>query len=92
MQLASLAVAEMKGRSALSPTLALQTPFDEAAVWRSNAEYIAKCLELPGGIEVVLSDDARLTGSAEEAAKVDPLGKAKAVVPMEPDVFPVVAA
>ena len=89
MQLASLAVAEMKGRSSLSPTLALQTPFDEAAVWRDNAEYIAKCLELPEGIEVVMTDDARLAGAAT-AAELDPLGKAKNVVPMEPDVFPVV--
>lgn len=87
MQLASTSIAEMKGRSTLSATLALKTPFDEAAVWRDNKEYISKCLELPEGIEVVLTDDARLA-TPEEAAKIDPLGKAKNVVPMEPDVFP----
>jgi leucyl-tRNA synthetase len=87
MQLASTAVAEMKGRAALSPALALRLPFDEAAAWRDNAAYVGKCLDLADGVEVVLSDDARL--AAEDSAKaIDPLGKAKAVLPMDPDVFP----
>ena len=87
MQLVSLAVAEMKGRATLSPMLALQLPFDEAAVWRDNADYISKCLDLPEGLDIVMTNDPRLA-AADSAAQLDPLGKAKGVVPMDPDVFP----
>jgi leucyl-tRNA synthetase len=92
MPLASITCAAMKGRSTKTATLALALPFDEFAVWTENAEYVRKALELePGGLRVLRTDDAVLQEAASAAA-LDPQGKFKAVVPMEPDIHPYVPA
>lgn len=87
MPILALAIGDMKGKRELSNLLAFKPPFDEGALWRDNLEYVKKSLELQH-VEVVMTDDERVAGP--EAAKLDPLGKAKAVVPMEPDVIPIV--
>jgi hypothetical protein len=78
------------------PTLpsfpARSLPFDEYAVWTENIEYVRKALDLPGSVRVFMSDDAALAPGSESAKTLDPLGKVKEVVPLEPDVHPYVPA
>jgi hypothetical protein len=78
------------------PTLpsfpARSLPFDEYAVWTENIEYVRKALDLPGSVRVFMSDDAALAPGSESAKTLDPMGKVKEVVPLEPDVHPYVPA
>ena len=62
-------------------------PFDEYAVWADNLEYVRKALDLPGGVTIVRTSDLALATPAA-AAELDPAGKARDVVPFQPDVHP----
>ncbi len=83
MPLASLTVQGMKGRAEPSPELDLRMPFDEFAVWNDNIDYVRKSLELPGAVRVIRSDDA-------SGLFLDPLGKIKEALPLEPTSHPFV--
>jgi hypothetical protein len=41
-----------------SPALKLQVPFDEAAVWGENAEYVRKALDIPNVVILRVEDGA----------------------------------
>ena len=87
MEFAALTVAAHKergGRVAL-PALRLELPFDEVAVWRANAEYVTKSLDVPALHVIDVSADPA-------AAASDPTGRAKEVVPGEPAVHAFVRA
>jgi leucyl-tRNA synthetase len=83
MPLASTTVQDMAGRSEKSSILAMQLPFDEYAVWTENADFVKRALDLSGSVIVYkIDDDSRGPLSKEE----DPAGKAKDVLPLEPDI------
>jgi len=86
MPLCALAITEMKGKRELSNLLAFKAPFDEVALWHDNLEYVKKSLDLTH-VQVVLTNDPRLSDAASALA-MDPQGRVKNVVPMEPDVVP----
>ncbi len=85
MPLASLTIAAMKDRTTPTPALALKMPFDEFAVWSDNLEYVRKSLELPGTVTVVRTSDLATPAAI---AELDPTGKAREVVPFQPEVWP----
>lgn len=76
MEFASVTVAEHRERAEPSPTLRGEVPFDEAALWLGNLEYVAKALDIPA-VHVLRVEEA---GALES----DPTGRAKNVVPLEP--------
>jgi len=83
MPLASTTVQDMAGRSEKSSILAMQLPFDEHAVWTENADYVKRSLDLSGSVLVYkIDDETRGPLTATE----DPAGKAKDVLPLEPDI------
>jgi len=83
MPLASTTVQDMAGRSEKSSILAMQLPFDEHAVWTENADYVKRSLDLSGSVLVYkIDDETRGPLTASE----DPAGKAKEVLPLEPDI------
>ena len=85
MPLASLTVQGMKGRATPSAELDMRMPFDEFAVWTENAEYVKKSLALHA-VRVLRADDAALAADAT----LDPNGKAKDVLPLDPAIHPYV--
>lgn len=76
MEFASVTVSEHKDRGEPSPTLRGEVSFDEATLWLSNVEYVAKALDIPN-VHVLRVEDAG-------ALETDPTGRAKNVVPLEP--------
>jgi len=89
MPLASLTVQGMKGRATPSAELDMRMPFDELAVWTENLEYVRKSLALPGAVRVLRADDAALAAPDARAA-LDPNGKLKDVLPLDPAFHPFV--
>ncbi len=67
-------------------------PFDEYQVWVDNAEYIRKALDLSGKVHVYKNTDPAVAPGSESAKTLDPQGKVKDVVPLDPEIYPFVAA
>jgi leucyl-tRNA synthetase len=88
MPLASATISDMKGRTTPTATLAMSLPFDEFAMWTDNAEYVRKALDLPGGVAVFLVSDPALAAGSPSAKELDPLARAKDVVPMDAAMHP----
>jgi leucyl-tRNA synthetase len=83
MPLASTTIQDMVGRKEKSSILAMQLPFDEYAVWTENADYVKRSLDLSGSVTVYkIDDETRGPLTSVE----DPAGKAKEVLPLEPDI------
>jgi leucyl-tRNA synthetase len=83
MPLASTTMQDMAGRAERTPTLAMQLPFDEFETFQLNLEYVRRALELPGAVRVFRTDDAAAPLGKDD----DPTGKAKDVLPLEPDIW-----
>ena len=86
-EFAAVTIAEQKeaGAAAPLPSLRLSLPFDEAALWRDNGEFVRKALDVARVRVVDVSTDAA-------AAAEDPTGRAKDAVPGEPVVWGFAAA
>ena len=79
-EFANLTITAQKERGAARgplPALRGELPFDEAAVWRANEEYVRKALDM----RRVVVHDVTLDPAC---AVGDPTGRAKDVVPGEP--------
>ena len=83
MPLASTTIQDMVGRKEKSSILAMQLPFDEYAVWTENADYVKRSLDLSGSVTVYKIDDET---RGPLTSLDDPAGKAKEVLPLEPDI------
>lgn len=82
MEFANLTILSHRDRApgdGPSPALALTVPFDEAAVWAENVEYVRKSLGIPNVLVKRVEDEGVVAG--------DPSGRAKDVVPGEPAVY-----
>ncbi len=57
-------------------------------MWTENIEYVRKALELPttGTVTVYAIDDPKLAQGTETAKVLDPLGRAKDVLPLDPNI------
>lgn len=60
------------------------------AVWNENIDYVRKALDLPatGTVTVIPISDPRLAPGSDTAKELDPLSRAKDVVPLDPDIHP----
>ncbi len=78
------------GKPGVCPSLSLEAPFDEFAVWADNAEYVRKALDLPGGVAVLRTGDAATAEALAAALAKDVSGKnlLEVVVPLTPAIVP----
>ena len=96
MPLASNAVMDQKAvvGGALCPALAMESPFDEYAVWADNVNYVKRALDLPDGVVVLRTGDPEHAAAlavlvaAGGAAAAAGKGGLEAVVPLTPGFFP----